>query len=633
MTLEDGSHSYVMLANSEGESVMAKDSARGLSTSTCLRFICRNARDRRQAINVIFGGSYDANMVLHSLPRSKVEQIRYTGKTRYKEWRIDYRERKYLRVKEGDKPSVTLWDVIGFFQCKFTTAIERYLGSDYPDLPMIRENKDARATFQFSDRDSILRYCNAELRALVTIMGQFRDDIDHAGIRLSRWDGPGAIASHFYRSNQTRNHMRRMLPEFQAINRAAQSAYSGGRIEAIKFGNRPRETYEYDIRSAYPDAIARLPSLERGDWKHYDCDPGNRYFALYRVRYSGVDKVGDPYIHPLFYRSKLGNILYPVVAHGWYWSPEMEALRNYRPGTFTVEEAFVLDSGETAVRPFAFVPALYEQRKLWKQQGNGAERALKLALNSLYGKMVQQVGWEAHGIPPYHQLEWGGWVTSYTRAKLYAASQLVSESVIAFETDALFSEVPIVLDIGEGLGQWEERKHASLTYLQPGIYWGEGSVKFRGIDPGTLTKDSVLEGWSNLTDSTGESDPKPKVQTTRFRAIGTSLVGDRYEDWCKWITEEREISLVPGKDSKRTHSLPAECPSCSGQSVYGNRERSTYRFGLAAMHTTTATSQGRDYLDTLSFPYPLSWLGESNSHIERNRKDSELEREFGWLDA
>jgi hypothetical protein len=44
--------------------------------------------------------------------------------------------------------------------------------------------------------------------------------------------------------------------------------------------------------------------------------------------------------------------------------------------------------------------------------------------------------------------------------------------LIAVETDAVFSTVPLDLPIGEGLGEWECTTFDEMIYLQSGMYFG-----------------------------------------------------------------------------------------------------------------------------------------------------------------
>src|SRR6185437_11524107 len=106
------------------------------------------------------------------------------------------------------------------------------------------------------------------------------------------------------------------------------------------------------------------------------------------------------------------------------WSPEVEACREYCAagyGTMEVLEAWVYDFDPDAPKPFDFVEGLYLKRKALKAGGDGAHVGIKLGLNSLYGKLAQQIGWKVTEdgtlrLPPFHQLEWAGFTTSHCRA-------------------------------------------------------------------------------------------------------------------------------------------------------------------------------------------------------------------------
>lgn len=73
---------------------------------------------------------------------------------------------------------------------------------------------------------------------------------------------------------------------------------------------------------------------------------------------------------------------------------------------------------------------------------------LKLALNSLYGKLAQR-----SGSGPYHDAAAAGLVTAMTRARLIEAIAYDPEAVVIAATDGVFSLRPLPLDIGDGLGQ------------------------------------------------------------------------------------------------------------------------------------------------------------------------------------
>src|SRR5437660_9483876 len=87
----------------------------------------------------------------------------------------------------------------------------------------------------------------------------------------------------------------------------------------------------------------------------------------------------------------------------------------------------------SSTKPFSFIPDVYAYRQQLIQEGSGAEKALKLAINSLYGKTAQSVGYSTdrnRGKPPYHNMVVAGMTTSKTRAKLMEAAMQKPDSVI-----------------------------------------------------------------------------------------------------------------------------------------------------------------------------------------------------------
>src|SRR5690606_33111725 len=107
-------------------------------------------------------------------------------------------------------------------------------------------------------------------------------------------------------------------------------------------------------------------------------------------------------------------------------------------------------------RPFGWVPEVYDTRSKWRAEGIGAEKVLKLGLNSIYGKAAQRIGGKRYGRPAppsWHQMEWAGYATARTRAELYRAAlpALARGSAVMFATDAVVSTEPLdALDLGEG---------------------------------------------------------------------------------------------------------------------------------------------------------------------------------------
>ena len=542
---------YVLLANSKGDSLIRET---GLGTIECFEFILAAAQRYKASIFVGFGFTYDVAQILKDLPVKKLEQIWRNNKCKFQQYRIHYFPRRWFRVTHiPTKRTARIFDVIGFFQSSFLTACEDYLGQDDPDFTIIKQGKDARDTFRFDElRNFIMPYNDTELKMLVKLMNFLRLELHNVGLDLTSWHGPGAIANQVLKRHGIKEHMSTNVPEEVSV--AAQHAYAGGRFEQFYIGSYKGNVYEYDIRSAYPTAIAKLPSFSEGTWEYAETFEHGT-FSVWFIEYKDGRNSDKP--QPLFCRAKDGRVSFPKEVSGWYWEPEASLV----PGN--VQYGYVWRTSQQD-KPFAFVGSMYEIRRKYKH----LKRPIKLALNSIYGKLAQIVGGK-EGPPPWHQLEWAGWVTSYVRAMIYRAIQLNPTAIIAVETDAVFSTEPLPLALGEGLGEWELTTYSDITYLQSGFYYAttnsEVVCRYRGMDrdrktkqPAGLSYRSVLDHLSHSTAQEHWRTPPLRSSTTRFINIGFALrTGATFRSW---ETKPKKVSLDnrPGKH-KRFHM---NCPRC-----------------------------------------------------------------------
>lgn len=558
--VEGGKQDYVLFANSDGAALRTPTGY--LSTAAIFRFIFMNTRPG--TINVIYGAGYDWNMWFRDFPRKTLERLYKTGECTWEGYWVKWRPGKSLHLGiMGTKDTALFYDVVSFFQSSFVVACEKYIGEDFPHAELIRKNKRLRGSFTAEDLAEIEEYCAAELENLVSLMDLLRQYLHEVGLRVSRWDGPGAIAVALYQRHDIKAHMRRTLPDEQ---RAVHSAYFGGRFEVCHTGYRGDRVYEYDLNSAYPWALQDVPSLADGTWEEVNGDvrAGDTDFILYYVTFTGASEdVTRPY--PLPHRDPKGFIIFPRQTTGWYWGPEVNAAREYvkryPEATLTIHTSRVFHPASD-VKPFAFVEPLYQQRLTYKKLKNGAEKGIKLGLNSMYGKLAQQLGWtiDRNGelrIPPYHQMEWAGYITSRCRAAVYMAVIDDLDSVVAFETDAVFTMKPLKLRRSDALGDWGLDEFSDMAYLQSGTYFatkvsGEVVEKTRGIDRDTMHYADALYALDNGLESVPASN-------TRFYALGLAL-SQNYDKWLTWETATKNVSIFPG--DKRTH-VHEMCYSCS----------------------------------------------------------------------
>lgn len=550
-------HLYIMLCNSWGDVLY---NAAGIPTLAAFEFLWGKTQEHGPAIHVAFGASYDINMILSDISYAQAQRLATSGVIHIGDWRIEHQVRRmFMLTRYRHKQrhlssnrigkSFVLWDAFGFFQARFTKALQAWGMDDVKSFANIVHMKDERSNFTLRKRKQIESYCIAECQALATMMEELREKCARLDLIPTRWDGAGALGTAMLKKEGIKQYMGTIPPNLQL---PSQLAYFGGRIENVRFGNYEKPVWSHDIRSAYPHASTLLPCLAHGKWVHTKQVPEilPTTFAIVRVTLTGIAKRNfDIPIYPLPCRTPKGTIHFVQQVTGWYWAPEIYmALAHLQPElgqNLELHEAWIWEQ-KCKHRPFKFLQTYYRERKELIKQGDHAQLVLKLAMNSVYGKLAQRLGYEQHKkIPTYHQLEWGGWITSYTRAKMFDLAMRTIDAVIAFETDGLYATKQLAENgLGE-LGNWEVEEHEGITYVQSGFYFlkdnGIWTSKHRGFDLTTITRTAIITAWEK------NKDYYVSGSSTRFRGfILSSKSPSLWEHWRQWVTDDdRRLDIYP----------------------------------------------------------------------------------------
>lgn len=298
------------------------------------------------------------------------------------------------------------------------------------------------------------------------------------------------------------------------------AAYFGGRIESAYVGECGR-LYGYDLNSAYPYAITHLPWWEPGDLVWVEgLDPEMR-MGMYYVRWRLAPGAN---FYPFPWRSRSGNVFFPPAGEGWVMSPEVYAALLHWPEGIEVVGGLVLQHTEGAGDGIGFpaqrastgvvLEEMARQRLEAKARGERHEKALKLVMNSVYGKTIQQVG--SH---KYLSTFAASWITSTCRALIYrAVGPDWDKQVIGIMTDGMYTRRELDVEEGPWLGQWERTEYDEGLFLLPGVYRlrknGKEVRKYRGVSS-DIDYDAALRAWRQ-----GEKYPtKVRIYVTRAMAI------------------------------------------------------------------------------------------------------------------
>ena len=502
---------YTLLANSYGNSIYDPN---GLSTEDCLEFL---ADRHSHTIRVFFSFSYDVNHIIKDFSDDEIRLLLRGRTVKYKGERAEYRV-SYIQGKIFTVNNIRYYDVFSFFATNFINVVKLMLGPESVTESLI-EGKSGRGDFENWDPEKIIRYNAEELDLLVQIMNKLRNAFNQIGVRLTQWYGPGAVAKYWMKKYGITPNETHTPASLTGIN----SAYYGGRFEQPVLG-RISPVYEYDLHSAYPSIMYEMPYFTK--WKRrykgeFEDNPYSVWHISFDLREDQQNDIEDGKSHnfmPLPVRDNEGRICFPVVGKGWYWYSEIKVMLDYFPRAKVIyHEGYV---AETRGQPFSWIKDLYDYRQRLKSDGNLSQYAIKVGLNSLYGKTAQRVGQN-----PFFSISWAGYITSSTRAKLARAGyEGGSNHVLGFATDAVFTDIPFKsLPLSDNLGDWEEQEFKEATFFQSGIYrviQQDGAIvdRYRG-SPLRKGIDNIIEQIrANPTAQPRPDNPMgyPEVRVTRF---------------------------------------------------------------------------------------------------------------------
>ncbi len=599
-TTQDGTHHYALFGNSLGARIRGSD----VSWRSCFQMLFNAPKE---AHHVIFAGSYDIVMMFRNEPIEQVKRLMQSKPCTFDQYRVTFMRGKMLRITDKErKETRTLFDVFSFFGKSFVKACEEYLGESelLTEIHAMKLKRDTFTAAQFVD-GTVASYMGQELKLLVELCHSLRERLALVNIHPQSWHGPGAVASTVLRTHKVKDHMGTYD---DTVRLTAESAYYGGRFEQFQRGTFNQPCYQYDIRSAYPAVMAQLPSFDGAWWITRKGAPHRiEPYSLYYVDWQ--DDSADPFsIGWLPHRRSDGSIYFPPnFAKGWYWGIEIPP---HMRGSITEQMVTKLASD---VKPFAFVEEMYEQRAILKRANQPHQLALKLALNSLYGKLAQSKGARlnddgTYKRPTFHQIMWAGLITAATRRMLNDAMHAkgLEGKIIATETDSIFSTVPLDLPISEALGQWDKEVLEGITYVASGVSLikrdGVWSFKTRGF---SITRNaSEVELWRDFLSAKGKTMALAQVR------FGTD---PRRQDFATWYRLSYQLSL-DGLNSKRRHNEQF-CEHCRYEDGYNNSLHPLYCPPIPITETTPYRFTWNDILEGPATLEDMIRLDDENSDI------------------
>lgn len=483
----------------------------GLSTKDCLGFILSIPEAAKIAS---YGFGYDLSKILEDLPPELLFLLTHPDKRAYKcaggkrkgyrpviweGFALDLFNTKFrvgraeLIELPGQNPRYKMTnpriihDLSKFYQAKFVTACKNWdVGTPKERDTMRAMKADRRNLIRYSQQE-ILDYSNKECVWGAELAQKLDDACEEIGVELrGQYFGAGSIAKALMREWGIKQYMGVLPAEVACV---ARIAFFGGRFEISRRGKVEQPVHDWDISSAYPYQIFKLPCMACGTWtKTTDLERvKNAQAALVNYKMNPWKGKLPPW-GPFPFRDADGTIPFPIESGGgWVHKDEFLVGMKLWPNV-RFRGAWVYETS-CGHHPFAKVRDVYLERLRIGKEGPGI--VLKLGTNAIAGSIMQVIGTR-----PYHCPVWSGMITSGTRAQLLEmlGQHEKWSDVIMMATDGLWGLAEVTapkpdetgtdIEVTETktgkktrkpLGGWEHDVFESGVFMaRPGIYFPLG---------------------------------------------------------------------------------------------------------------------------------------------------------------
>ena len=473
--------------------------------------------------------------------------------------KIRYIQGKKLTIVCNNRV-VKFYDIAQFYgKVKLNTAAKDYLKKEKQDyanwVERSQEYQKGEHTLKemqdylFHNLDDIGEYCRIDAELTLELANYMKNAFEFAGIPFNKPMSQAKIAEDFVLSRGNYPIQPELLgKKMSKYHELAELSYHGGIFETVQRGIFDQEIFDYDINSAYPKTLSRLPHWANGEFKQVETYTDGIEQGWYLVEFDCrwipfVDTKNTFTIEQYFneeaesykYEGANPRILYPTGKRVQVITRiELNFMLKYN---YKVKVYGGVEWEQTKNKyesPFSWVAPTYaERQKIIKEYTKADMRqyALKILLNSTYGKTAMRKPFRCD----MTNLFYASYVTADTRIKIAEVAQNNYKNVIDLATDGicLSKEVKGIEVDDSKLGAWELKTFKKALFIGSGI------------------RQMFL------------TEPNKKGQT--------------YETYARGLTEDRQYNLLEAIEQNKHTNL-----------IYNTKTR-PLNLGECVQHTKTKT--------------------------------------------
>jgi hypothetical protein len=492
--------------------------------------------------------SFDADCILKLIPKEVLKKQYTRGgelKFEYNGYTVHYIEKKQLSLRKG-RHTVTCYDIAQYYDNeKLDSAYEKNIGKplDPQYLAVKEERKNFSLRYFERNKKAIREYCINDCILTKELAENFvQTFLKQFGFVPRRWTSSGYLAEKVLINNGI------SIPYFHdlpyEVQELAWKSFYGGRFELIQRGY-IGECWLYDINSAYPHALTLLPDLTMGRWVSLDKIHQQAAVGFFHIQVH-VDNCVK--IAPFPFRTKDSRIIYPVGDFETFVTlEELKAVKGDTRISYEILDSLQFIPDKDCTYPFKkFIEDQYYLRLRLKKNKDPLERAIKVVLNSIYGKTAQRINNVMGNI---YNAAIAAYITGYARAQLYlfVREHGIERDTVAFATDSVAVRKEIAGLDSERLGEMKlDKQGDDVIYLSNGFYQFNGKWKQRGVG---YDREKKVEINHKDTRVGEDGQLYILVETTRTTHIKSGIVFNKLRTVGKIEQYEKKIGL--NSDRKR----------------------------------------------------------------------------------
>jgi len=426
---------------------------------------------------------YDADCIVKLLPEEILRRYKWKKelKFQYGKFKIHYIDKKKLTISKG-KHSISLYDIMQYYDDKklvtaYKTNIKKDLDSEYLQT---KEKRDKFTKHYYSRHKKLIRkYCTMDCKLTCELAEHWINTFYQVfSFYCANWISSGYLAEKVLINNGVYIPLFNEVP-FEAQELARNSFY-GGRFELITRGFIGK-CHIYDINSAYPYSLTKIPDITKGRWVS-----GNKIHQKAELGFFFIEASIDDSVKicPFPFRKKNRTICYPCGKFRTFVTlQELQMVAGDTKIKYKILESHQFIPIKNCTYPFhEFIESEYYKRLELKNKKDPLQQAIKVVLNSIYGKTAQRTN---NVIGNLFNPVIAASITGHTRAQLYSfmKENNLNSDVVAFATDAIACRKKIPDLDSTKLGEMKHDKYGDDTiFLSNGFYTLDGKIwKKRGI--------------------------------------------------------------------------------------------------------------------------------------------------------